>query len=410
MNDSVPPSSNKGENDTAAADSPCSCSLLLRFVAWCVTGTWRVCVDWRTKRPLLTRATAHFTIIALALVTIFFGGMGVSAPRIAVGGSLSASGLSAASLDMAVGTEGSLLPTASLLSNRPRSASTDIVSRLPVPHTNLPERVRSMVQTYIVQSGDTVFGIAVKFGLSPETIVWSNREALMDAPWLIKPGLALSILPVNGVYHTTRAGETVSDIASSYGVQPVALYNEWNALEEGQQPSEGQLLVVPGGKGADVEWEPPPPPPRLPGPARFSYGVCGGVEYAGPGATGWFALPTGSPAVSGWYFHDPRNPTHIGLDYRCRSGDPIYAADSGVVTIAGWNGGYGIMVELDHGNGFRTRYAHLREGSLTLGCGHSVQQGDVIGYCGSTGWSSGAHLHFEIRLNGVPVDPLVYQP
>ena len=86
------------------------------------------------------------------------------------------------------------------------------------------------------------------------------------------------------------------------------------------------------------------------------------------------------------------------------------AADSGVVTIAGWNGGYGIMVELDHGNGFRTRYAHLREGSLTLGCGHSVQQGDVIGYCGSTGWSSGPHLHFEIRLNGVPVDPLVYQP
>jgi murein DD-endopeptidase MepM/ murein hydrolase activator NlpD len=368
-----------------------------------------VSVDWRTKRPLLIRATAHFTIIILTLVTIVVGGAGITVPQIVAGSSLSASSLAIADADAASGVGGAGSPTPSGLLNGARTLNADTVSRLPVPHTDLPERIRPAVRTYIVQPGDSVYGIAAKFGLSPDTIAWSNREALMDAPWLIKPGLALYILPVDGVYHTTRAGDTVSSIASQYGVESVALYNEWNGLGEGEQPSEGRLLVVPGARGPEVEWEPPPPPPSLPGPAQFSYGVCGGAQHTGPGANGWFLLPTGSTDVSGWYFNDPRNPTHIGLDYRCRTGDPIYAADSGVVTIAGWNGGYGIMVELDHGNGFRTRYAHFMVGGLTVGCGHAVHQGDVIGHCGSTGWSSGAHLHFEIRNNGVPVDPMLYQ-
>jgi murein DD-endopeptidase MepM/ murein hydrolase activator NlpD len=79
-----------------------------------------------------------------------------------------------------------------------------------------------------------------------------------------------------------------------------------------------------------------------------------------------------------------------------------------VVTIAGWHGGYGILVELNHGNGFVTRYAHFD--SIAVGCGHTVYQGNLLGYCGNTGWSSGAHLHFEIRHNGVPQDPMAYQP
>jgi murein DD-endopeptidase MepM/ murein hydrolase activator NlpD len=132
------------------------------------------------------------------------------------------------------------------------------------------------------------------------------------------------------------------------------------------------------------------------------------VSFTGPGANGWFTLPTGSSRVSGWYFRDPRNPGHIGLDYACRAGDPLYAADSGVVTIAGWNGGYGILVELNHGNGFVTRYGHFSE--IIVGCGEPIYQGQLLGYCGSTGWSSGAHLHFEIRHNGVPQDPQIYLP
>jgi murein DD-endopeptidase MepM/ murein hydrolase activator NlpD len=142
--------------------------------------------------------------------------------------------------------------------------------------------------------------------------------------------------------------------------------------------------------------------------ASYSYGICSGVSFTGPGANGWFTLPTGSSRVSGWYFRDPRNPGHIGLDYACRMGDPLYAADNGVVTIAGWNGGYGILVELNHGNGFVTRYGHFSE--IIVGCGEPIYQGQLLGYCGSTGWSSGAHLHFEIRHNGVPQDPQIYLP
>ena len=115
--------------------------------------------------------------------------------------------------------------------------------------------------------------------------------------------------------------------------------------------------------------------------------------------------------MSGWYFHDWRNPTHIGLDYTCRRGDPIYAADNGVVTIAGWNGGYGILVEVNHGNGFVTRYAHFDDASgLVVGCGQAIYQGQLLGSCGSTGWSTGAHLHYETRYQGAPQDPQIYLP
>jgi murein DD-endopeptidase MepM/ murein hydrolase activator NlpD len=403
MKNSPLPISAERENLTATADSSCSRSLILRFIAWCVTGVWRTCVDWRTKRPFLTRATAHVSIVILAVTTIFLGGVGLPVPRIAVGDSISASGGSSV---MAEAPMGSISSAASLSKDWALSPGTDTVARMPIPHTAFPERVRPQVQKYIVQPGDTVYGVAAQFKLSAETIVWSNRETLMDAPWLIKPGLELLILPVDGVYHTTRAGETVADIAAAYEVEPVALYNEWNGLEEGAQPTEGQLLVVPGGKGDEVEWDPPPIVP-MPGPAGLVYGSCGGMSYTGPGANGWFILPTGSREVSGWYFHDPRNPTHIGLDYRCRQGDPIMAADNGLVTIAGWNGGYGIMVQVDHGNGFVTRYGHFT--SIVVGCGQPVYQGDLLGYCGSTGWSSGAHLHFEIRMDGVPQDPSLYQ-
>jgi len=416
MKNSPLPNSTEGENLTATATayvaasaSPsCSRSFFLRFIAWCVTGVWRTCVDWRAKRPFLTRATAHLSIVILAIATVFLGGVGASLPRIAVGKSISAGGTSSA-LALSVPDSGRMLASVPFSSSKgggTLSSNSDTISRLPIPHTSFPERVRSGVKSYVVQPGDTVYGIAAQFNLSAETIVWSNREALMDAPWLIKPGLELSIMPVDGVYHTTRAGETVADIAAQYEVDPAVVYNVWNDLEEDEQPMEGQLLVVPGGKGEEVEWDPPPIVP-MPGPAGLVYGSCGGVTYSGPGANGWFVLPTGSREVSGWYFHDPRNPTHIGLDYRCRTGDPIMAADNGLVTIAGWNGGYGIMAQVNHGNGFVTRYGHFS--SLAVGCGQAVNQGDLLGYCGSTGWSSGAHLHFEIRLNNVPQDPLLYQ-
>ncbi|MGD8998613.1 MAG: LysM peptidoglycan-binding domain-containing M23 family metallopeptidase [Anaerolineae bacterium] len=354
-------------------------------------------MDWRAKSPLLVRVTAHVTIVALALAAIGLSGVSIPAPRIAAGGSSDSNSASspAASNSLEQPTPS---PIPVLVTNEP-----DTIGRRAVPHTTFPDRPRVEVITYTVQQDDTIFTIAAQFGLAPETLVWSNREAIQDAPWLIQPGLQLFILPADGVYHTVRAGETVQDIADQYEVDPSTLYNEWNDLTEGEPLQEGQLLVVPDGTSEEVTWKPPQPVPSQP---LYSYRYSAS-SVAAPAPNNSFILPTGSRLVSGWYFHDPRNPTHIGIDYKCRLGDPLYASDNGAVTIAGWHGAYGILVEINHGNGFVTRYGHLSQ--LAIGGGQAVNQGSIIGYCGSTGWSTGAHLHFEIRRNGVPQDPLAYQ-
>jgi murein DD-endopeptidase MepM/ murein hydrolase activator NlpD len=96
------------------------------------------------------------------------------------------------------------------------------------------------------------------------------------------------------------------------------------------------------------------------------------------------------------------------LDYRCHLGDPIVASDSGVVIFAGWGGGYGNLVRVSHGNGYQTYYGHFD--SFAVGCGEPVVQGQILGYCGTTGYSTGPHLHYEIRMNGVPQNPALFEP
>jgi len=386
------------------ASSSCPQSLFSRIAAGFATVIWRTRVDWRDKRPLLVRATAHLTIVILALTAVSLSGVTISVPQIAAGGALEGVAMSSATASGGV-DEADPSPTpASVTNAQRRSAQSDTITRQAVLHTTFPDRPRAGVITYTVKEGDNLSTIAYQHSLFPETIVWSNREAIQDAPWLIQPGLQLFILPVDGVYHTVSAGETVGDIAAEYNVEPSALYNQWNDLEEGEPLEEGQLLVVPGGTGWEITWNPPEPEPTQSG-YGYRYSAS---SVSAPDANNWFILPTGSRLVSGWYFRDPRNPGHIGLDYKCRLGDPLYAADNGAVTIAGWHGGYGILVEVDHGNGFITRYGHLSQ--LLVGGGQAIHQGDVIGYCGSTGWSTGPHLHYEIRRNGVPQDPLAYQP
>lgn len=372
---------------------------LLRVVVWFIVTVWRTSVDWRSKRPFLSRATAHFSIITLALLAVLISGVNLALPHAAAVPS-EAEVMAFKANHLRGGATPSPQPVQYL-------APSNITRRL-FPQTTIPSRLRAQVITYTVQAGDTIFDIAAAFGLSPETVVWSNREVLQDAPWLIQLGLELFIPPVDGVYHTVMSGETVESIAEQYGVDPAVLYNEWNNLKEGEPLQEGQQLVIPGGRGDEIVWTPPQPQYAVSGASRYSYGVCSGQTFTGPGATGWFILPTGSSRVSGWYFRDPRNPSHIGIDYACHTGDPIYASDNGVVTIAGWNGGYGILVEVSHGNGFTTRYGHFSD--IIVGCGESVFQGQLLGYCGSTGWSTGPHLHFEIRYNGVPQNPQNYLP
>jgi hypothetical protein len=123
---------------------------------------------------------------------------------------------------------------------------------------------------------------------------------------------------------------------------------------------------------------------------------------------GQFQWPTHRRAISGWIFHDPGNPGHIGLDIAAQMWDPIVAVAGGVVVFAEWGGGYGNLVIVEHAGGWRSYYAHLTE--IVVESGQEVQQGDLLGGAGTTGYSTGTHLHFELRYQGRPVDPHVYLP
>lgn len=366
---------------------------------------WRLSNDRQAVTSFLGRYSAHLGILTLVLLLAFFGKAAFAQVSEANVPELSLPS-DVAAVPLSTPTPSGMGATYLGIETQMRQA----VFRQALPHTEIPDRVRLEVITYPVQIGDTIFSIAEQFGISPYTLAWANRESLQDAPWLIQPGLPLYILPVDGVYHVVAAGETVESVADTFEVDAAALYNQWNDLRPGEALQEGQLLVIPGGVGPEMTWEAPPPAPAAGaiGSASYSSGFCGNTAVSGPGANGWFTLPTGSYSVSGWYFHDPGNPTHIGLDYTCHLGDPIYAADNGVVVFSGWGGGYGNLVQINHGNGYVTYYGHFD--SIWVGCGESVYQGQVIGLCGTTGWSTGPHLHYEIRLNGVPQDPQLYEP
>ncbi len=386
----------EGAEEVGAERLPFFEKLFDKVARWVV----RLRRDRRGVAALLGRYSSHIGLVALALVLFFVSQISITPVSVAnETGSFSAAATQQM-LPTPTEEHGGRLYVS-------RNSASLVIARHAVPHTTIPDRVRLSVITYTVQPGDTVFGIAEKFGLSPYTIVWSNMETLQGAPWLLQPGLTLDIPPVDGAYHTVQEGETVESIAADYEVEPEALYNMWNDIRPGQPLREGQRLVIPGGVGDDFDWSPPPPRVTV-ASASYSSGFCGNVNVSGPGANGWFILPTGSTEVSGWYFHDPHNPRHIGLDYRCYLDDPIYAADNGVVIFAGWGGGYGNLVKVDHGNGYITYYAHLD--AIYVQCGQPIYQGQVVGLCGTTGWSTGPHLHYEIRFNGVPQNPQLYEP
>ncbi len=150
-------------------------------------------------------------------------------------------------------------------------------------------------------------------------------------------------------------------------------------------------------------------PPGTPGTPLFQRATP--VTSGGPAAVvsqGQFQWPSTRRVISGWTFHDPGNPGHIGLDIDAEMWDPIVAAASGVVVFAEWGGGYGNLVIVEHDDGWRTYYAHLSE--IVAEVGQQVRQGELVGGAGTTGYSTGPHLHFEIRYQGRPVDPHVHLP
>jgi murein DD-endopeptidase MepM/ murein hydrolase activator NlpD len=159
-------------------------------------------------------------------------------------------------------------------------------------------------------------------------------------------------------------------------------------------------LIIPGGQRESQQWVVPTLTRDTRNNAANNFGQCAG-GYSGAVGSGSFVWPADNHFLSGYDYNPP---VHRGLDIKASLGAPIYAADSGVIVYSGWNDyGYGNLVVIDHGNGWQTVYGHLSQ--IYVVCGQSVGQGVGIGLAGSTGRSSGAHLHFEVRYNGSFVNP-----
>ena len=285
------------------------------------------------------------------------------------------------------------------------------IPRLADVHTTIPSRPRQEVIKYTVIEGDSVFGIAEKFGLKPETILWGNYYILLDDPHALQPDQELNILPVDGTFHEWQVGEGLNGISQYYGVTPEDIINypgnnlDPAAIGDFSTPNiePGTWLVVPGGRREYIVWSAPlgvtrenPASARVLGP-----GACDPVSGGAVGF-GTFVWPSNSHYLSGFDYRPDAN--HWGLDLAGNDGEGVYATDAGVVVYAGWNNyGYGNMIMVDHGNNFQSLYAHLS--GISVGCGQSVGQGDLIGAIGNTGRSTGSHLHFEIRAISSFVNP-----
>ena len=273
--------------------------------------------------------------------------------------------------------------------------------------TIIPERPSEEVITYTVKRDDTLFGIADKFGLNPETILWGNYETLQDNPHFLKPDQVLNILPVNGTYYQWKNNDNLGAVASFFGVDPNTILDypgnhvdltQINTRNYGLEPN--QWIVVPGGKRAIKDWGPPAISRENAAAARYyGDGSCGAI-YEGAVGTGTFIWPTVDRTISGYDYSG----IHPAIDIAGATGNAVFAADNGVIVFAGWsNFGYGYLVVIDHGNGYQTAYGHLS--AINVGCGQSVFQGSTIGAVGSTGNSTGSHLHFELSYNGLKLNP-----
>ena len=258
--------------------------------------------------------------------------------------------------------------------------------------TQISIKPRDSVVTYVVQPGDTVSGVAQKFGVSIDTVRWQNDLKSIEA---IKPGQKLEIPPISGIVHKVKRGDTIYSIAKKYDIDAQAIVNwPFNTYSDDEvfALAVGQLLVVPDGVKPDEElWDPSTKIVRRETPDAGAVSALGQFIWpASGGITQYFR----------WY--------HPAIDIANKAAPNILAADSGTVLVAGmpdtW--GYGIRVIIDHGNGFQTLYAHLQQ--LYVSPGQTVNRGDAIGKMGTTGRSSGIHLHFEIHKSGVAQDPLQY--
>lgn len=249
---------------------------------------------------------------------------------------------------------------------------------------------RQRSTTYTVHEGDTISSIASRFALKSFTILWENNLGEYS---IIKPGQELIIPPVDGITHIVKQGETLLAIAKKYAADANKIINQ-NNLVSADDISVGQKLFIPDG----VKILPSPAPKRS---VLANFLIPSSAPIVSQTRMLW---PTDSKRITQYYSW-----RHHGLDIGGKTANYIYASDDGIVSVAvysGWNGGYGNHIIIDHGNSKKTLYGHLSKNFVQAG--EKVKKGQVIGMMGTTGRSTGVHLHFEVRFGGSLVNPLKY--
>jgi murein DD-endopeptidase MepM/ murein hydrolase activator NlpD len=278
------------------------------------------------------------------------------------------------------------------------------------PYTIAPARGRSEIVQYRIQPGDTLEKIAARFGISQDTIIWNNDGIYVNR---LLPGDTLTILPEDGVLHRTRQEETIQAIADKYKVSPFSIVDsEFNPLLRNASPTTllppGITVMVVGGVSdkKPVYWNPgiTIQGGGSGGGGTVSFGGGPGSCGAQPNTGGTGALVVPLPPI--YTVIRGFSAYHTGIDLAAPTGTTVFAADGGTVIFAGWsNWGYGNTVVLAHGN-LLTLYGHMSR--VNVSCGQVVSRGTPIGAVGSTGNSSGPHLHFEVRVGEVPQNPEGY--
>lgn len=293
--------------------------------------------------------------------------------------------------------------TVSSLPNLSEPYSFDSITRKANADTNLPQSYRKEIIDYIVESGDSIFGIAKNFDIKPESILWANYNILNDDPHMISLGTDLKIPPVDGILYEWQEGDTLQKVADKYNakVEDILLWPGNNLDISNPVIEPGTTVMIPGGSRELRPWVVPvvaSGPAGVnakisgPGSCTPEGGAVGTLSFVWP--TSYYGQVSGNDYWAG----------HLALDIMCFQGDSIFASDSGVVIYCGSiGGGYGNLVAIDHRNGYLTLYAHVS--AFNVSCGQSVSRGQTIAFCGSTGNSTGAHLHFEVRKGGAFINP-----
>ncbi len=250
------------------------------------------------------------------------------------------------------------------------------------PEPQSPTEPEVKLIAYTVRSGDTLSSISQEYHTTVESIICINS---ISSPDRLSVGMELSVIcNASGLVKRVASGDTLWDISRKFEVSVDDIVRV-NKLEDASSLTLGQLLILPGAKLA------------LAAEARTA-SVSRGTAFLWP-------LSGSITSAYGWRTHplSGKRQFHEGLDIAADSGTRIRAAASGKVTFAGWLGAYGRLVTIDHGNGYETRYGHLS--GFAVSSGTWVSAGDVVGYVGTSGGTTGPHCHFEIRLKGKTQNP-----